>query len=162
KFLRQDVNNLTVRRQCDRTRGFDHAPYIVIRDFPTTHGDWGHTSAVETLDVGTGKAHIYRFNVNLGLRFGFTDAFLDRPDCVLKIDDDALFHASGLSNAKPRRLQARLPNKRNERAYLRGANIQAYNVFFSPPHTTCSLVFSSSFMRTITWFLNRKSTFTAC
>ena len=92
EFLRQDVQDLLVRRDRDGTRGVDHALDVARHHFLVADRD--DAVRVEAAHVAAGDACEDRMDLAAGHQLGFLDRALDRLHGRVDVDDDAALQAA--------------------------------------------------------------------
>src|SRR5262249_55308963 len=127
----------------------DDSAHVFAVDLPRASRNRSHAAAIKTPDMRARDPDVNRvdFAARHGFRFGH--AFFDRVHSRFDVDDRASLQTFRFRNTEANRLQSGFTHGRNERAYLRRADIESYNVFFFVPHTIFSPA-SSSFILMMT------------
>ena len=128
EFLRQDVQDLLVGRNVDRTRGFDHPVDIQLRHFLVL--DRHHAVRVEALDVAAGDAGVDLADLAVGHQLGFFQRTLNGVDGGFDIHHHAFFQAARWMAAHADDLQLALRQHfRDDGDNLRSADVEADDQF---------------------------------
>jgi hypothetical protein len=87
---RDDVDDLAVARNADRTRGVDHPLDVLVADLMAVARDSDHTAAVLGAEVRPGQGDDDRVEADAGHPLGGLCRGGYRADSLLDVDDDTL------------------------------------------------------------------------
>ena len=125
-FLRQDVDDFTVRRDGHGTGRIERAFHIALAHFAALDGD--DAMAVDPGDMPAGDPHIDRIDLTAGHELGVLDGAPDGLHGLLNIHHHALAHAVRGTGADPNDIhQAVFRHFPYDRTHFGSADIQAYN-----------------------------------
>ncbi len=93
KLLRQNVQDLLVRRNRHRARRIDHAIHVALSDFLFLDGD--DAVRIHAADMAARDSRIDRLNPAACHQLGFLDGALNRLHRGLQIDHHPFFQATG-------------------------------------------------------------------
>ena len=91
-LLWQDVQNLLIRRNADRTRGVEHALNVVLRDFGVFHRD--HAAGVEAVNMAACNTRTHAAHGEAGTQFRLLDRVLNGLNRFLDIHHHAALHTA--------------------------------------------------------------------
>src|SRR5690606_20839570 len=136
EFLRQDMQDLLIRRQRNGACRFDHAVDIGLRYFRIL--DLHHAVRIQALDMAAGDAGEHRGDFAVRHQFGFFERALDRLHGGINVDHHAFLETARRVLSQADHLEAALRLQlRHDRHDLRSSYIEADDeilVFLYPVH----------------------------
>ena len=137
ELLRQDVDDLALRRDVHGAGRGQDALHVVARHLVIAPGDGDDAAAVQAAHVRAGDADEGAIGRAAGHQLGLLDRLLDRGDAGVEVDHDPLAHAAGRGGAVADDVdRAPALGLGDQDAYLGGADVQSHDVGAGSGHVS--------------------------